>query len=422
MGKRLAGISLVIIGIAFIISGQQAIRSTRAPLGVKPTPVERLIPTAGPTSVARRTASPDAPLLNASSPAPAVRAAVLTPTLSGGEGSEESVRLPTVVSLSAPTPVPKETAASVSVPTLYSVRQRIGLGVPFPPFSEGVARQLKPGWYLDWTVSQYPLGLEGLEYVPMVRLKGNSYSPDLATLAEVATRRPGSLWLVGNEPDVMWQDNVRPDDYARLYHDLYIFLKEQDPSCHIAIGGVSQPTPLRLRYLEAVLNAYQGLYGAKIPVDVWNVHAFILREEADSWGVDIPPGLPDRSGELYEIQDHDDMTVFKRQIVAFRRWMKDHGEQDKPLIVSEYGILMPEDYGFPTEKVERFMVATFDYFLTARDPEIGYPRDGWRLVQRWAWFSLADRKYPTGNLIDYETGQLTSLGEAYAQYVVSHQD
>ena len=81
--------------------------------------------------------------------------------------------------------------------------------------------------------------MDGVEYVPMVRLKGDSHSPDLPTLARVATSRPGSLWLIGNEPDVKWQDNVLPGDYAHLYHDLYVFLKEQDPSCRVAIGGVS---------------------------------------------------------------------------------------------------------------------------------------------------------------------------------------
>ena len=96
--------------------------------------------------------------------------------------------------------------------------------------------------------------------------------------------------------------------------------------------------------------------------------------------------------------------------------MKAHGQQDRPLIVSEYGILMPEDYGFPAESVERFMIETFDYFLSARDADIGYPQDGGRLVQRWCWYSLADTCYPTGNLIDPETGRITSLGQSFAQY------
>lgn len=382
MRKRLIGIGLLAIGAVLVTSGLVAAWSTRISTGANPTPGERLIPAAGPTVVAGERGTPASPISIASSPL--------------------------------------ASAPSASMPSVYSPRQRIGIGVPFPPPSADVVSQLNPGWYLDWRVSEEPLEMEGIEYLPMVRLKGDSYSPDLPTLARVAASRPGSLWIIGNEPDVKWQDNVLPGDYARLYHRLYVFLKEQDPSCRVAIGGVSQATPLRLRYLEAVLAAYKDEYGVKMPVDVWNVHAFILREEADSWGVDIPPGFSDEAGQLYQVEDHDDMSIFKRQIEEFRRWMKAQGEQDKPLIVSEYGILMPEDYGFPAESVERFMIETFDYFLTARDADIGYPRDGGRLVQRWCWYSLADTKYPTGNLIHRESGQLTTLGQSYASYVASH--
>ena len=63
------------------------------------------------------------------------------------------------------------------------------------------------------------------------------------------------------------------------------------------------------------------------------------------------------------------------------------------------------------------MLGTFDTMLTATDPELGYPADDYRLVQRWAWFSLSDDTYPTGNLIDWADGSLTPLGQSYARYV-----
>ena len=57
------------------------------------------------------------------------------------------------------------------------------------------------------------------------------------------------------------------------------------------------------------------------------------------------------------------------------------------------------------------MIVNFDYFLSARDADIGYPQDGGRLVQRWCWYSLADTRYPTGNLMDPErAGRITSRG------------
>jgi hypothetical protein len=250
-----------------------------------------------------------------------------------------------------------------------------------------------------------------------VHLKGGVLQPNAETLAAIARANPGSLWLVGNEPDVKWQDSVEPAAYARLYHQAYTAIKGADPTARVAIGGVSQPTPLRMRYLEAVLAAYQEQFGAAMPVDVWNAHNFILREERGSWGVDIPPGLPDDRGILYEIDDSGNLEAFRRQIWDFRRWMAAQGYGGWPLIVSEYGIPMPEDYGFPPERVVAFLWGTFEFFLTAADPALGDPADGYRLVQRWCWYSLDDTTYPTGRLFDPQTGAMTAVGEGWANMV-----
>lgn len=255
----------------------------------------------------------------------------------------------------------------------------------------------------------------------MIRLKGGVLRPDVGEIGAIAQANPGSLWLVGNEPDVKWQDNVAPATYARLYHEAYTAIKAADPTAQVAIGGVSQPTPLRLRYLDLALEAYRQQFGAEIEVDVWNVHNFTLREERDSWGVDIPPGISDNTGVLYEIEDSGNLEAFRRQIVDFRRWMAQRGYQRHPLVVSEYGILMPADYGFPPERVSAYMTGTFDFFLTGADPALGYPADGYRLVQFWCWYSLdapADY-YPTGNLFDPQTGAMTAVGEAWNRYVHS---
>jgi len=239
-------------------------------------------------------------------------------------------------------------------------------------------------------------------------------------IAAIARQRPGSLWLIGNEPDVPVQDNVTPQKYAAAYQTIYSALKEADPTSRFAIGGVTQPTPLRLQYLDLILAAYRDQFGQAMPIDVWNVHNFILQEKRDSWGVDIPPGLSVDDGTLYTIDDHDNLAIFRQQIIDFRRWMADRGYRNSELIVSEYGVLMPADYGFSEERVRNFMLGTFDFFTTATDAAIGLPGDGNRLVQRWCWYSLSDNTYPTGNLIDNVSGQMTALGQAYAAYIQSH--
>jgi hypothetical protein len=304
---------------------------------------------------------------------------------------------------------------------LWLGRPRWGVGVPDGPISLYDIEPLRLGWYLDWWTWSAPTRPGGVEYVHVVKVVEGTLWPSAGVIAAIARANPGSLWLIGNEPDVKWQGNARPRTYARLYHEAHAAIKTADPTARIAIGGVSQPTPLRRQYLEAVLESYQRQFDVEMPIDVWNIHNFILREERGSWGVGIPPGMRGNHGVLYEIDDSGDLEIFQQQIVDFRQWMARHGYQDHPLIVSEYGILMPADYGFPPERVAAFLTGSFEFFLTAADPALGYPADDYRLVQMWCWYSLdapADY-YPTGNIYDPQTKQLTAVGNAWREFVTT---
>lgn len=320
--------------------------------------------------------------------------------------------------------IPQETRspqAEARLPSLSTAPdnalERFGVGVPYPPLAGEMARKLGLGWYLAWETSNKARQSADTEFWQMIRVHEEGFRPNKATIQKVVRANPGAHWLIGNEPDVIWQDNVTPARYAEWYHELYYLLKAADPTCQVAIGGVTQPTPLRLQYLEMVLSFYETRYGEVMPVDIWNIHNFILREERGSWGVDIPPGLTVNQGILYEVDDHDNLEVFKAQIINFRRWLADHSQRDKPLIISEFGILMPEDYGFDPERVQRFLYGTYEFMLTASDRQIGYPADDNHLVQRWAWYSLSDDHYSTGNFIDFATGNVTNLGKAHQKFI-----
>ena len=299
-----------------------------------------------------------------------------------------------------------------------ALRSRICAGVAQGSFTDYPWGAALPGWYLDWHVHSQADNIPGTEHAQMVRLSGSSFYPDLNTLRAAAQASPGALWLIGNEPDVAWQDNIPPAIYATTYHTLYTALKAADPRARIAIGAVSQVTPLRLRYLEKILEAYTAQFGAPMPVDVWNTHVFVLREERDSWGVGLPPGMEDATdGTLWNLEDHARVDLVAEQVRTFRRWMAQHGQGAKPLIISEYGILMPADYGFEPPVVAAFMNGTFDYFARARDQALGDPTDDYRLVQRWCWYSVADTTFPTGNLFDVESQQPTALWPTFAAYL-----
>jgi hypothetical protein len=415
-----SGTLLLALGLGCLIGQGQFLTGalTSTPTW-RPTATEPILPPP-PTRTPLPVVQPGKPI--SATPLPATVTA--TPELA--TAGPTALGSPQPAQPSAPSPSPTAVAPPAPLLTpspgdLYSLRQRLGVGLGGGLGGQGqaLANLLGFGWYVDWAVRAEAFRTAEVEYVPMIRLSDGRVTPDREGLLRAIVTLPGALWLIGNEPDVKWQDNVSPEVYAELYHDLYALLKEQDPSCQVAIGGVSQPTPLRLRYLDRILQAYHERYGQPMPVDVWNVHNFILREERDSWGVDIPPGMDDATGQLYEIADHDDLGIFRQQIVDFRHWMKERGQQEKPLIVTEYGILMPAEYGFPLDAVERFMLGSFEFFRTASDPSLGYPDDGYRLVQRWCWFSLVDARYPTGNLVHSVDGRLTPLGEAFAGYALS---
>ncbi len=300
---------------------------------------------------------------------------------------------------------------------------------------------LQAGWYADWRTQLTPLRPGGITYAQLVWVSGGVISPPLPEVAAAVGANRGSLWIVGNEPESVWQGNSTPQQYAQAYHRVYRLIKARDPSASVAIGGVVQPTPLRLQWLQAVLQEYRSSYGREMPVDVWNIHVQILPERAGDWGADIPLGIDAVEGEVYGFStetgyyDNANPDIFRQLVVGFRRWMAEHGFRDKPLIVSEYGVLLPstyigrgDEYGDPVagdQVLEDFMRQTFDFLCTAVDPDLGYPADGNRLVQQWLWYSVNDPPFDeatgvgfNGALFDYaHPGQLTRFGELFRDYV-----
>jgi len=296
------------------------------------------------------------------------------------------------------------------------------------------------GWYLSWNLEVSPdrpyrvqvggASPKRVEFLQMVPIEPELYPPNWSVLAEAIRASPGSIWIVGNEPDSIFKGRRTPEEYARVYYEYYQFIKAQDPTALMMIGGVVQPTPLRLQWLDRVLQSYRRFYGAKMPVDIWNIHNTTLREKKGEYGADIPMGIDATVGELYTWRQVDDIEIFKQHVVDMRRWMAARGERDKPLIISEYGFLYPssmfDELGKPggDERLKIFMAATFEYLLTAKDDQLGYRADDNRLVQRWAWYSMNGWRFEedekdgfNGELFSYGTRQMTTHGEYYRELV-----
>lgn len=422
---------------------------------------------------------------------------------------------------------------------------------------------LKAGRYLNWRPDLEPPHPGAMDYYFMVRVGEYGYWPSGASLAAVVRNNPGGTWIIGNEADVVWQDNTSPESYARNFHDAYTAIKAVDPSARFVISGIVQVSTLRLAWLERVWNSYRASYGVDIPVDVWNIHTYVANEMHREWGFEVPSGIANAVGytvgtgsdwalvndagasggtvhrsktpgakayfafhgsqvkvflrtgpdsgiariyldgattpaaevDLYAptpgsvsrtftnlapsngvlqdrhnvrvqvtgnknpassntwirvdameapstaslpggrfqdndplrarievtVENHDNLTMIAQQIRDFRQWMNSHGQRNKPLIDTEYGILMTEDVGFDYPRVRTFMLNSFDLFLNnLSDPNLGYPDDNNRLLQEWFWFSVGvndfeGRVVHTG-LFDENTFVIKPLGNDYRGY------
>ncbi len=327
---------------------------------------------------------------------------------------------------------------------------------------------LGAGWYFSFSEAMDPAP-NSAEYVALVSIGQDktgdgqylptySVNPPMtdARLGQLVLDRPGSLWIVGNEVDRGpdpgqtngGQGDTFPEIYAQGYHDIYNFIKAKDPTAQVANSALVQVTPGRLQYLDLMWDAYETTFGAEMPVDVWNMHLYILPEVNPlgqpngvanvALGTDPALGRKESGGsaaqcplvEVYCVAEHDDLDVFEEQIVAMRTWMKAHNQQNKPLILSEFSILYPysnnggncslkDEFGncFTPQRVTDFLNVSFDYLYNTVDPNLGYPKDGNRLIQQSLWFSVNNQNGVGGSSDLVRNNALTQAGQAFQTYV-----
>jgi hypothetical protein len=327
---------------------------------------------------------------------------------------------------------------------------------------------LGAGWLLNFGPSTANAA-NSAEFVPVIGVRQNkdaagnylqtySVHPALSEsgLGAAIAARPNALWIVGNEVDrgpnpgeiTGGQGDTFPGVYARAYHEIYHFIKQRDPSAQVANSALVQVTPGRLQYMDLMWGAYKTLYGRTMPVDVWNMHLYILPEVNPSGqpnsianvALGTSPALGRRESggnanlcplpEVYCIAEHDDMNVFHEQVIAMRTWMLQHGQRNKPLILSEFSILYPyvdegptcyleDEFGncFTSQRVTNFLNSSFNYLKNAVDPNLGYPKDGNHLIQQSLWFSVNNQN-GVGNVSDLvRNDALTQVGQAYKSFV-----
>ena len=179
-------------------------------------------------------------------------------------------------------------------------------------------------WYLDYTaeVQGIPPGCSKAIKVSSKALMSED------EVRRVAHARPGSYWIIGNEPNVPGQDDLSPDSYAENFRYYQPVIKSADPTAQIVApeilnfdytctgcGGFDQGRS----WVEDFRESYRERYGAEPPVDVWSIHTYDL-----NW-------------EKLPMVDHQ---VQVQQIAAFRQYLDAALEhRGKPIWLTEFAIV-----------------------------------------------------------------------------------
>jgi hypothetical protein len=305
------------------------------------------------------------------------------------------------------------------------------------------------GNYLDWARQRNPSVPANVDYYNVLNVSDAAYNTTYASLHSLLTNNPGATWLVGNEPDseVTYQDHIPAETYADRFYNIATYIRSHDSLAKIGFGTIIQPTAIRLHYLTLAMNKLVADAGsadlAHQLIDIYSIHAFILNEErmyypndpvAHSWGAGFPIGYDSSWGapEVIDIPAGQtfktyDINIFKQHVINFRQWMKDQGDPNKPLWITEYGSLFPsqgnEFLTVSDTDTANYMTQTFDFMLGYKDPSLGFADDSFRLVQKWDWYSLNEQvdKFG-GSFYNPNTHLLTPVGQRFIQYDPSTTD
>ncbi|NLG27661.1 MAG: hypothetical protein GX557_07095, partial [Chloroflexi bacterium] len=284
---------------------------------------------------------------------------------------------------------------------------------------------LQVTWYQNWSYVPWwnkeirrPEFIPGVQFYPTVGawefLEGKETVADLQNMMSLcpACFPDGTVWIVGNELQVDRFSYVRagvplnparvitPQEYAVKYKKYYDMIKGLNPSFQVAIG-VTFDRPTWTEFLRETRLAYEAQYGVRMPIDVYTMHGYMSD----------PP-----------------LTEVTLLINNKRQRMKEYGDQNKPLLVTETGVLTDRGIGLVATdaQIRAYMNEVFTYLATYTSYEYGCPDDGFRMVQKWAWFALTAANGDNSDLDRWDgtdlfetggvTADLNALGQNYADY------
>jgi hypothetical protein len=122
-----------------------------------------------------------------------------------------------------------------------------------------------------------------------------------ATVLNFAAAHPGQLYINGDEPD---QQCITPYDYAGIFHDFVVAVRNVDPTARFSNAGFGDPNdqctpvpgePYRssmhyTSYADQFYNAYIQRYGVAPPISEWRFHNFaewIAVGDVNTWWTQV---------------------------------------------------------------------------------------------------------------------------------------
>ena len=230
----------------------------------------------------------------------------------------------------------------------------------------------------DWGASvdkAHKAHAAGMMYYPMVW--GCRVNRD--RVAQFAAQFPGSTWLLLNEPGDPYQANCTPTQAAEALHDLRHTLSLADMG-DWKIYGFGTVYDRHAQFLRDTRNAYVGMYHQEIPLD--GVHLHLYRP----------------------FNDRFDYAALEDELTRFRRWQQAQSWlRDKPIIVSEFGVLSASWYPQDVHTITNEFIPHMLPWLNRQD-----------YVEAHLWFSTyySDTMFQPSNLLDAR-GRPTNTGRTW---------
>lgn len=362
----------------------------------------------------------------------------------------------------------------ISDPTLgkYTMKERFGVGFPTQSYSlvdgkvvnkarsidelpRKAIQHLGVGWYYDWSDGRLSDGVvggarENLQYMGFAGAYGSTRnsppridSPTCQTLrAHITANRDkfpdGMDWVIGNEMGLD-DGKLTAVEYSRHFVNWKRCLKSISTTFRVGSGAISQllkstPDPVGTPHCVAydAPNSGANYFRAYVKeikrYDPDSLPDFYANNGYTYCIEQLNPVKPVTSEAHWaSVENTVDIDVFKWQIQEYRRIMKELGEQNKDLVIREWG---PFNIQVGFENRQRHLRETIDYMAIATDPQLGSPDDAHRLVQKWSFTMAASMPnahlapigwfktlYQHTSLMDGVTGELTPMGDLYKRLI-----